>query len=143
MNKIKIIVVLSVILVVIFFGAWKIFFRADVMNSENKEAQVVLESPIANAVIKSPLSIIGKARGGWFFEASFPIILTDETGQIISTQIAQARGEWMTSDFVPFEATFSFEKPSKTKKGFLIFKKDNPSGLPENDVMVSVPVLFE
>jgi hypothetical protein len=107
-----------------------------------KEDLIVVENPRAGEEISSPLLISGKARGYWFFEASFPIELVDENNNVISQTIAQAKGEWMTKDFVPFEATLNFSNP-KTDKGFLVFKKDNPSGMKEFDDELMVPVVFK
>jgi hypothetical protein len=107
-----------------------------------KEDLIVVESPRAREEINSPLFISGKARGYWFFEADFPIELVDENNNLIAQTIAQAKGEWMTEDFVPFEATLNFVNP-KTNKGFLIFRKDNPSGLKEHDDELRVPILFK
>jgi hypothetical protein len=107
-----------------------------------KEDLIVVESPRAREEINSPLFISGKARGYWFFEASFPIELVDENNNLIAQTIAQAKGEWMTEDFVSFEATLNFVNP-KTNKGFLIFRKDNPSGLKEHDDELRVPILFK
>jgi hypothetical protein len=66
----------------------------------------------------------------------------DENNNLVSSTIATAKGEWMTKDFVPFEATLNFFNP-KTDKGFLIFRKDNPSGLKEHDDELKVSVLFK
>jgi hypothetical protein len=107
-----------------------------------KEDLIVVESPRAGEEIASPLFISGKARGYWFFEASFPIELVDENNQVISQAIAQAKGEWTTEEFVPFEAMLNFSNP-KRDRGFLVFKKDNPSGLKEHDDELRVPVVFK
>jgi hypothetical protein len=107
-----------------------------------KEDLIVVENPRAREEISSPLFISGKARGYWFFEASFPIELVDENNNLIAQTISQAKGEWMTEDFVPFEATLNFVNP-KTNKGFLIFRKDNPSGLKEHDDELRVPIFFK
>ncbi len=55
---------------------------------------------------------------------------------------AQALGEWMTEDFVPFSASLRFAVPS-TPKGKLVLEKDNPSGLPENADELIIPVYFK
>jgi hypothetical protein len=102
---------------------------------------VVVFTPQLNEKIASPYKISGLARGKWFFEASFPIILRDELGNEMSMAIASAMSDWMTQDFVPFEAEIRFSVPA-TKTGTLIFKKDNPSGLPENDDEIQIPVTF-
>jgi len=96
-----------------------------------------------NQTIFSPLIITGEARGTWFFEASFPVILTDKNGGVIAQNLATAKGEWMTENFVPFEANIEFIKPKNSKNGTLILKKDNPSGLPENDGTYEIPIIFE
>ena len=70
-------------------------------------------------------------------------MLTNWDGLIIAEGIAQAKREWMTEDFVPFEVTLDFIKPDYGKRGTLILKKDNPSGLPEHDNALEIPINFE
>lgn len=91
--------------------------------------------------IKSPLTIQGKARGTWFFEANFPITLRGNEGQVMTQTHATAEGEWMTEDYVPFTATVTFNQPA-SGSGMLIFEKDNPSGLPEHADQFRVKVNF-
>src|SRR3989344_1504240 len=101
-----------------------------------------LDSPQPGAVITSPLIVKGEARGNWFFEASFPLVLVDWDGKIIAESYAQAKDEWMMEEFVPFEGTLVFEKPIYGVRGALILKKDNPSGLPEHDDALEIPIMF-
>ena len=109
---------------------------------------IVLYEPLPETHgITSPLTVRGKARGTWFFEASFPVVLTDWDGRIIASVPAQAKGDWMTTDFVEFEATLTFDVPAgpgsnQPNRGFLILKKDNPSGLPENEDSREITVFF-
>ncbi len=103
--------------------------------------KIHVESPKANDNISSPLTIKGEARGNWYFEASFPIALYDAKNILLVEAPAQADGEWMTEDFVPFKLTLTFPKPT-TSSGKLVLKKDNPSGLPELDEHIEIPVLF-
>ena len=98
--------------------------------------------PKPNDKIVSPLVVTGEARGGWFFEGSFPVILTDWDGKIIAQGIAQAQGEWMTANFVPFTVSLDFTKPSYGTTGSLILKKDNPSDLRQFDDSIEIPVKF-
>jgi len=116
-------------------------FIEDIGNELEKQDLIRTTNPRPNELIQSPLEIKGEARGYWFFEASFPIKLVDEKGNELGMAIAQAQSDWMTEDFVPFEAKLEFQKP-ETKKGFLILKKDNPSGLQENDDELRMPVRF-
>lgn len=90
--------------------------------------------------VESPLVLRGEALGMWFFEGSFPVELVGDDGVVIALGYVQAKGDWMTEDFVPFEAELSFLP--RTLNGNLIFRKDNPSGLPENDAEFSIPVKF-
>lgn len=119
-------------------------FIEDIGNELGKTDLIRLDSPRPNQVIKSPLTIEGEARGNWFFEASFPVVLTDWDGRIIAEGIATAKSEWMTTEFVPFDAklTFSVDKNAYSNRGSLILRKDNPSGLPEHDDALEIPVLF-
>jgi hypothetical protein len=121
----------------------------DVQESIDTVAdRIVLTTPAPMATIMSPLMITGEARGGWFFEGTFPITLTNWDGLIIAEGFASADGEWMTEDFVPFSATLEFvspfvaESPDFMQRGTLILKRNNASGLPEHDAALEVPVRF-
>jgi len=98
-------------------------------------------APSAGALIATPLTVAGEARGSWYFEASFPVRLVDGSGRQLAIVPAQAKGEWMTSNFVPFEVQLSFTPPPGGG-GFLILQKDNPSGLPEHADSLVIPVRF-
>ena len=121
----------------------------DVQKEIDKKANIIkVVSPAAMSVVTSPLSLKGQARGNWYFEASAPVSLVNWDGLIIANGFITADGEWMTSEFVPFTGSLPFISPYKEgdpdfmKRGTLIFKKDNPSGLPENDDALEIPVLF-
>lgn len=117
-------------------------FTENIGNELEKANLIRSDYPRPNQTISSPITIKGQARGNWFFEASFPVELTDMNGKIIAHGIAQAKGEWMTTDFVPYEVTLSFTTDMDGKTGFLVLKKDNPSGLPEHDDSLSIPIIF-
>ena len=106
-----------------------------------------VDSPRPEEEIFSPLAISGEARGYWFFEASFPVVLVDWDGRIIAQGIATAQDEWMTENFVPFKAELIFEKPAFigdfSKRGALILQKDNPSGLPKHNDALEIPISFK
>ncbi len=108
-------------------------------QSSHKLISVAIPTP--RSLIQSPLTATGTARGYWFFEASFPIELFDENNQLIAQGIGQAQGDWMTEDFVPFTATLTYTN-SVEQNGTLVFKKDNPSGLSENDDELRIPVVI-
>lgn len=106
------------------------------------EDMLVVESLQNGGTIASPLTITGRARGGWYFEASFPIEIQNASGTNIAEGPAQAQGEWMTEDYVPFKATLTFPAQPKGSVGKVILHNDNPSGLPENDRSLEIPVVF-
>lgn len=110
-------------------------------TTASAESMINVTSPLPNTKVKSPLEITGNARGAWFFEASFPVTLVDASGKTIAQSPAKAKGEWMTTEFVPFTDTLSWSKNTATS-GTLILKRDNPSGLPENDKEIRIPVTF-
>lgn len=111
---------------------------------EEKRDLIVLESPESHELIESPVELRGMARGMWYFEASFPVVVVDWDGKIIGEGYATAEDDWMTEEFVPFAATVTYEVPPDVpyRRGALILKKDNPSGLPEHDDALEIPVRF-
>ncbi|MFA6459362.1 MAG: Gmad2 immunoglobulin-like domain-containing protein [Candidatus Paceibacterota bacterium] len=115
--------------------------------SQNDMIRVTYPKPTDK--IESPLVVKGEARGTWFFEASFPIIVVNWDGLIMGEGYAKAKGDWMTEDFVPFEGTITFTRPENivsgtyNERGAVIFKKDNPSGDPARDAAVEIPIIFK
>lgn len=101
---------------------------------------IVVSQPADGESVSCPLHIEGEARGEWYFEASFPVKLLDEVGNVIAEEVARADGDWMTDDFVPFSLDLYYETSSRS--GVLVLKKDNPSGLPENDAQLEISVML-
>ncbi len=116
-------------------------FSENIGNELEKTDLIKIDSPRPNQEISSPLIISGQARGTWFFEASFPVRLFGPSGNLLVVVPAQAKGDWMTEEFVPFEAKLDFVSPG-SGKGLLVLEKDNPSGLAENADQLIVPVVF-
>ena len=117
----------------------------DVLDSiqiaPGKDDLIFMSLPLPGEPVRSPLQIAGKARGNWYFEASFPVKLYDSKGALLAIEPAQAQGEWMTIVYVPYIATLTFSQAA-TDTGFLVLEKDNPSGLPEHANELRVPVRF-
>ena len=135
--KTKLLVFL-IALVVVVSGYW-LYLRKD--NGIDYADLIQVDAPQAGAVVTSPLIVRGKARGTWYFEASFPVRLLDANGVELAVVPAQAQGDWMTTEFVPFVVTLTFAPPA-TKTGTLILQNDNPSGLPENAKEIRIKVKF-
>jgi hypothetical protein len=110
------------------------------MTSSASSLGISVTQPSPMQIVSSPLAVTGEARGSWYFEASFPVKLLDSNGNVIAQAPAQAQGDWMTANFVPFQATLTFVTASQT--GTLVLEKDNPSGEPQNAGSISIPVQF-
>lgn len=89
----------------------------------------------------TPITITGRARGPWFFEASFPVHLEDASQTVVAAAVATAQGDWMTTKFVPFTAEIIIPA---TLRGTatLVLEKSNASGLPEHDDALRVPIVI-
>ncbi len=141
----KTIVAIVVIVVIAISAVYFLWFRSSNTSiiPVDKSTLITVTSPIKDAEISSPLSIAGRARGSWFFEGSFPVILLDSYRNTIAEGHVTTQGEWMTQDFVKFLGTLQFNNYIKGSKGFLVLKKDNPSGLVENDDSIEIPITFK
>jgi len=151
-NKIPYILIGLVIITAIFLSLRTEIFIQDgtspsLLSNQELDNLIQVKQPALNQVIKSPLVVTGKARGYWYFEASFPIRIFDDNGIELGLALAQAgrdpaMGEvnWMTEDFVPFAAILEFKEPL-TERGVLVLEKDNPSGLPEHDAELRIPIV--
>ena len=152
----KKLILLIVILIIIALVIWVFFFQFKEQDSiqpppsnnesiiySNASADMIkVELPFPGAVTGKSFSVIGEARGTWFFEASFPIQLFDKDGKLLATAIAQAQEDWMTENFVPFKADIAAPE-SYIGEATLVLKKDNPSGLPENDASIYFKITVE
>ena len=126
-------VAIAIIATVLLVVSIRMFGGCPSCNGTNTDLATSTElirvtTPLPNALVRSPLIVSGEARGNWYFEASFPLVLVDWDGKIIAEGHAQAKGEWMTTDYVPFEGTLIFEKPQTgggiPNRGTLILKKE-------------------
>ena len=102
---------------------------------------IKINNIIEGQIIKSPLLISGiVTQGKWAgFEGQMGRVeLVESDGTILGFAPLMA-----TSDFMKFPATFEANLIFVSPKGnevFLVFYNDNPSGLPENSAMMSIPV---
>src|SRR4030042_1102539 len=111
-------------------------------GTPSPEPEVVITFPQPNQIVTSPLTVEGKARGGnWFFEASAALRLLDANGNEIAISNIMATTDWMTTDYIEFKGQIRFISPAN-ESGTLVFKNDNPSGLPQNDKEFRVPIRF-
>lgn len=100
---------------------------------------IVISKPLPTEIVAQAFTIEGKARGGWYFEASFPIEVKSPDGKVLTTAIAHAQGEWMTELFVPYTAQIQIPDMYHGT-ATIVLKKDNPSGMTEKDASLSFSV---
>jgi hypothetical protein len=116
-------------------------YKENIGNAIEKKDLVQTTQPKPGSIITSPTTVIGQARGTWFFEGQFPVVLQDSSGHELGRGAAKAFSDWTTTNFVPFEVTFEFAIPS-TQTGTLMLQKDNPSGDPSKDDQLKIPIRF-
>lgn len=144
-------ILLCLVALALILGAWY-FLYADKAVAPVSQIQptyqnasvemIVVDTPQVEAHVTAPISVTGKARGNWYFEASFPIEVQNADGVVIGQGFGTAEGEWMTEDFVPFTAIVNLDAPY-SGPAILILKKDNPSGEETLDASVALPITIE
>lgn len=118
------------------------------INIENKFTSLngidlFINNPSLEKVVESPLVLEGRAPGNWFFEASAPVVVTNWNGLIIGEGFITAEGDWMTTDYVSFSGSINFTNTEYGDYGFVILKKDNPSGESQFDDSIEFKVLLK
>ena len=104
--------------------------------------KVSVTSPKAGSTVSKTFVVAGSAPGNWFFEASFPIQVRDKDNNKIGQGIAQAQGEWMATDQVTFTSNITLNS-NYSGPATLVLMRDNPSGLPENEDALEVPIVIK
>ena len=132
-------VIIGIILLLVIGTLVGYFLKNKEIIPENQGIQ--LDNIKEGQIIKSPLFISGTVtQGKWAgFEGQMGRVeLVESDGTILGLALLMA-----TSDFMKFPATFEADLsfvPPKGNEVFLVFYNDNPSGLPENSAMMSIPV---
>lgn len=104
---------------------------------------LIVNVPKANNAVTSPLTVSGYVNGhGWNgFEGQVGSVkLIDDKGNVLAQKPLTAITEWTTTT-VWFKTILEFNNPS-TQTGKLIFRNENPSGMPERDKQFILPVKF-
>lgn len=93
-----------------------------------------------NETIQCGVKIKREVNGMWYFEGNFPNELVDGDSVTIAEGVVSADGRWMTEKFVPYSANIEFSTGKKS--GYIVFRRNNASGLPRHDRMFYLPVNF-
>jgi len=118
-------------------------FEESLGNSAEKSDLIQLFEPAINATIaSSTLTFSGEAKGFWFVNPSFPVILRAvESGQTLASGRATSEGNWLDTDFVKFSGKLHF-KVSTTTLAELVLKSENNTGLNSDNELI-VPIILE
>ena len=110
-----------------------------------KVPKIIISSPVINQKVSNPIPVTGQAQGSWFFEATAPMVVVNWDGLIIGESYIEADGEWMTEDMVSFHGVINYSLPvdSYSNSGTLIIHRTNPSGLPEHDAAIEIPIVLD
>ncbi|MBC7194143.1 MAG: hypothetical protein H5U37_00555 [Caldisericia bacterium] len=138
-NKI-IIILIIIIIIIIAFNLYQRYLVTKKIN--DAKDTIIIDSPKPYQKIQNPLYIKGKAKGSFFFEGSFPVRIEDENGNVVITDHIETNENWMTENFVSFEKYLDINNIN-IKRGFIVFEKANPSGIPENKFEIKVPIYIE
>jgi len=141
----KILLIAGLIIAVAIAGFFLVQYAGLLFGTQSAKIpaqDLKITSPVKDQEVSNPIIVEGQAKGTWFFEASFPIKVLDENENVLATSYVQAQSDWMTEDFVPFKGEISYVS-QKGGNGFLVFAKDNPSGLPENDKEYRLPIVLK
>jgi hypothetical protein len=140
MTKKYITIGLIILLIMAFVG---IFY----LINQEKEIPALKNIEIYNITsgqaISSPLTIKGRVTGGHWtgFEGQVGTVeLVGSDGERLGLAILNATSDWMKMP-TNFDAILSFEAP-KDSDLFLVFHNENPSGMPDKEEVMSLPVKF-
>ena len=141
--SILIIIVLAVLSALTFdWGRSEESLQDDNKNILSTSTLIIVDNIKDNQEVSSPITVLGKARGNWYFEATFPVKLIDLDGNVLVSTFATAEGDWMTTDFVNFSTILEYTKSTSTERALIVLSKDNPSGMPEFDQSIYIPVIL-
>lgn len=112
-------------------------------EQETANSNIHVSVPNPQATISGDELVISGEASGWYFEGSFGVVLKSQNGTVLAQVPATAQGDWMTTAFVPFEATIDLSGISYTGPASLVFVKANPSGMPQNAASVTIPVVIQ
>jgi len=129
--------------------------NAEIFNDQNNQSTnnqsktftsqkgVLITLENFNEKLTCPLTIRGAVSGIWFFEAEFNAqIIANE--KILANLIARATDDnWMTEAPVNFVIEYDCSNCSANTQLQLKLQKNNPSGLPEFDDSVIIPISLE
>lgn len=155
-GKIKIhtivfIILIILFMIVVFFITRKTDSPFTPSNNENtfldtkilgNSEDLVSFSVEKGEEVSGILNVTGSVSGGYFFEGNILVNILDSNKKLLKSGNGNAKGEWMTSGPVGFDAVLDFTKLPKGR-AYIEIHNDNASGLPENDKSILIPIIIK
>lgn len=134
-------IIIAVIVFLIF--SVLVFYMLEQKKEVSTNENIKIYNIKSGQEIRSPLTIKGEVFGGnWTgFEGQVGMVkLVGLDGKTLGSAILNATSDWMKLP-TNFEVILNFNTP-KDSNVFLIFKNENPSGMPEKEETMTLPVKF-
>lgn len=115
--------------------------------TSKKGNKVTVNENIEWTKISSPLTLTGKIPTNWVFEAVFWVWLYTSSWEVIKQHYGTANiwdeNQEVILPEVDFIVDFEFDASQyEWISWYIELRNDNPSGLPENDDNIRIPVIF-
>jgi hypothetical protein len=92
--------------------------------------------------VSGKVTLTGSLKG-YFNEGSTPLWITDESKTKVYLQTPlSSTGDWMVNTPIAFSKTVDFSSMPKGK-AYLEIKADNPSGLPQYESSIWIPIVIK
>lgn len=119
----------------------------ELMRLQNADySEVEIKSPLANATVSGDFVLKGSMSGTWYFEASAPFKIMDDTYTEVAIGSVQALSDWMTTQRVPFEVKLNTATFNATGKATIIISSENVQGDDEGArkvKMMQIPITIK
>ena len=96
----------------------------------------------SGATITDIAHVSGEIKGVYFFEGKAQGFLLDENKKVLNTFPLEATSNWLTADGVSFTASIDTTS-ALPGAGYIRLKNDNPSGDPEKDKFIDIPIVIQ
>ncbi len=142
---------LAVLILVMFFGGYYLYQKNPLnLHWITHSVQNITPSPVdlnqpflqnlsSGSTVTSPLTLKGYVPANWVFEGQFQLFLLDSRRrEILHAPVHVEADPSHQKSVLSFDQTFNFS--ASDKSGFLVLRNDNPSGLPQNQKSLEIPV---
>jgi hypothetical protein len=105
---------------------------------------VIIDAPTQDDIVAPPFTVYGKAKGYWFVDGVFPMSLYDSRDNVLGRSFAKAVSPIARDEMVDFEARMpEFKDVPKSGSGYLLFQKNNTSGVIEAEGSYKMELAFD